>query len=42
MSTISDYNAVRGFWPVEELELAERLAGCGNVVRGGCLLATSA
>jgi hypothetical protein len=32
---------VRGFWPVEELELADRRTGYGKVVRGGCLLASS-
>ena len=32
---------MHGFWPVKELELADRRTGCGKVVRGGCLLATS-
>ena len=31
---------MRGFWPVEKLELADKRTGCGKVVRGGCLLAT--
>jgi hypothetical protein len=31
---------VHGLWPVEELaKLADGPSGCGNVARGGCLLA---
>ena len=31
------YGAVHGFWQVESVELADGPAGCGEVVRGGCL-----
>jgi hypothetical protein len=36
----TQYSAIHGFWPVEELsELAEGPTGCGEVARGGCLFA---
>jgi len=29
------YSAVYGFWPMEELEMADELTACRNVERGG-------
>jgi len=35
--TVLRYSAVHGFWSVEEL--ADSLTDCGEVARGGCLVA---